>query len=52
VTPTPEPVPECGDRIDNDGDGFIDMGYVNLPLGIDVLADPQCTSVFDTSESI
>ncbi len=30
--------PECSDGIDNDGDGFIDM------------ADPSCSSPFDTSE--
>jgi hypothetical protein len=44
--PTPTPTPECSDGIDNDGDLFVDTGLV---LGL--LADPECTSAADTSES-
>ncbi len=48
--PTPEPTAagtECSDGLDNDFDLGIDMG---LPL-LGLLADPQCTSSDDPSES-
>lgn len=38
---------ECGDDIDNDGDGFIDFDGNGDPD----LADPDCSSPFDTDES-
>jgi hypothetical protein len=37
---------ECADLVDNDGDGFVDW-FVDLPL----IADPDCTGPFDTSEA-
>jgi hypothetical protein len=43
-------VAECGDGKDNDGDLGIDMGFINL-LGVRILADSQCSSLVDPSES-
>lgn len=38
----PQPKPECADRIDNDGDGFVDYSRRG--------GDPDCTSRKDTTE--
>ncbi len=38
----PQPKPECADRIDNDGDGFVDYSRRG--------GDPDCTSRRDTTE--
>jgi membrane peptidoglycan carboxypeptidase len=40
--PPPPPPPECSDGVDNDGDGFTDMGPP---------PDPQCSDGSDPSES-